>query len=38
VKAETITQGGRRVHKIRLMNAEGKVWHVHVDAETARMY
>jgi uncharacterized membrane protein YkoI len=34
VKAETLHQGDRRVHRIRLMSAEGKVWHVHVDAQT----
>lgn len=37
VKAETIRQGDRRVHRIRLMSAEGKVWHVHVDAQTGQM-
>jgi uncharacterized membrane protein YkoI len=34
VKAETVSQGDRRVHKIRLLSAEGKVWNVHVDAQT----
>jgi uncharacterized membrane protein YkoI len=34
VKAETLTQGDRRVHRIRLMSSEGKVWHVQVDART----
>lgn len=34
VKAETLRQGERRVHQIRLLSAEGKVWNVRVDAET----
>ncbi|MDY0065723.1 MAG: PepSY domain-containing protein [Steroidobacteraceae bacterium] len=34
VKAETVRQGERRVHKIRLLSAEGKVWNVIVDAQT----
>ena len=34
VKAETVSQGDRRVHKIRLLSADGKVWNVHVDAQT----
>jgi uncharacterized membrane protein YkoI len=37
VKAETVSQGDRRVHRIRLMSHEGKVWHVHVDAQTGDM-
>jgi len=37
VKAETLSQGDRRVHRIRLMSPEGKVWHVHVDAATGDM-
>lgn len=37
VKAETVSQGDRRVHRIRLMSPEGKVWHVHVDAQTGDM-
>jgi uncharacterized membrane protein YkoI len=36
VKAETVTNGGRRVHEIRLLNAEGRVWKVRVDAETGQ--
>ena len=36
VKAETVNQGDRRVHEIRLLNSEGKVWNVRVDAETGR--
>ena len=38
VKAETVESGGRRVHEIRLLNADGKVWKVRVDAETGRSY
>lgn len=38
VKAETVNSGGRRVHEIRLLNADGKVWKVRVDAETGRSY
>jgi|GEM_PF-606878 uncharacterized membrane protein YkoI len=38
VKAETVVSGGRRVHEIRLLNADGKVWKVRVDAETGRSY
>jgi uncharacterized membrane protein YkoI len=34
VKAETVSQGDRRVHKIRLLSPEGRVWNVHVDAQT----
>lgn len=34
VKAETVRQGERRVHQIRLLSAEGKVWNVRVDADT----
>jgi hypothetical protein len=37
VKAETVSSGGRRVHQIRLLSAEGKVWTVRVDAETGAM-
>jgi uncharacterized membrane protein YkoI len=37
VKAETVSQGDRRVHKIRLLSPEGKVWNVHVDAQTGAM-
>lgn len=38
VKAETINDGDRLVYQIRLLNAEGKVWNVRVDAATGRMY
>ena len=34
VRAETRTENGRTVHHLRLMNAEGKVWTVRVDAES----
>lgn len=34
VKAETVRSGDRRVHQIRLLSAEGKVWTVRVDAES----
>lgn len=34
VKAQTVSDGGRRVHQIRLLSTEGKVWMVRVDAET----
>ncbi|HEY7641862.1 MAG TPA: PepSY domain-containing protein [Steroidobacteraceae bacterium] len=37
VKAQTIESGGRRVHQIRLLSAEGKVWTVRVDAESGAM-
>jgi uncharacterized membrane protein YkoI len=38
VRAETVNNGGRRVHQIRLLSAEGKVWMVRIDAETGTMY
>jgi uncharacterized membrane protein YkoI len=38
VKAETVSSGGRRVHQIRLLSAEGKVWTVRVDAESGAMH
>ncbi len=37
VKAETVDERGHRVHIIRLLNAEGRVWTVRVDAETGRI-
>jgi uncharacterized membrane protein YkoI len=37
VKAETVEEQGRRVHYIRLLSAEGRVWTVRVDATTGRM-
>jgi Peptidase propeptide and YPEB domain len=36
VRAETVNSGGRRVHEIRLLNSEGRVWKVRVDAETGQ--
>src|SRR5262245_15266450 len=38
VRVETIESGDRRIYEIRLLNAEGKVWTVRVDAATRRMY
>jgi uncharacterized membrane protein YkoI len=37
VKAQTVESGGRRVHQIRLLSAEGKVWTVRVDAQSGAM-
>lgn len=37
VRAETVRSGDRRVHQIRLLNSEGKVWTVRVDAESGDM-
>jgi uncharacterized membrane protein YkoI len=37
VRAETVSSGDRRVHQIRLLSAEGKVWTVRVDAESGAM-
>jgi uncharacterized membrane protein YkoI len=38
VRAETVRNGERRVHQIRLLSAEGKVWTVRVDAESGAMH
>jgi uncharacterized membrane protein YkoI len=38
VRAETVNNGGRRVHQIRLLSAEGKVTTVRVDAQTGSMH
>ena len=38
VKAETVQQGDRRVHQIRLLSADNKVWNVRVDADTGAMH
>jgi uncharacterized membrane protein YkoI len=38
VRAETVSNGERRVHQIRLLSAEGKVWTVRVDAESGAMH
>ena len=37
VKAETVQSGGKSIHQIRLLSAEGKVWTVRVDAESGAM-
>jgi len=37
VKAQTVESEGRRVHQIRLLSAEGKVWTVRVDAQSGAM-
>ena len=37
VKADPVDSGGRRVYEIRLLNAEGRVWKVRVDAETGQV-
>jgi len=34
IKAETVGE----IHQIRLLNAQGRVWTVRVDARTGRMY
>jgi uncharacterized membrane protein YkoI len=36
VKVDEVNIGGRRVYEIRLLNAEGKVWKVRVDAESGQ--
>ena len=38
VRAETIRQGDRRIHQIRLLAADGKVYNVRVDAESGAMH
>jgi uncharacterized membrane protein YkoI len=38
VRADVVNQGGKRIYEIRLLNADGKVWKVRVDAETGRSY
>jgi uncharacterized membrane protein YkoI len=37
VRAETVQNGDRRIHQIRLLSAEGKVWTVRVDAQSGAM-
>ena len=37
VRAETVRNGDKRVHRIRLLSADGKVWNVSVDAESGAM-
>ena len=34
VRAETVGQGNRRVHQIRILDAEGRVRNVRIDAQT----
>jgi uncharacterized membrane protein YkoI len=38
VRAQTVDNGGRRVHQIRLLSADGKVLNVTIDAETGAMH
>jgi uncharacterized membrane protein YkoI len=38
IKAETVQKGERRIHHIRLLSAEGKVWMVRVDAQSGAMH
>lgn len=38
VRAETRSEDGRTVYRLRLMNDEGKVWTVHVDAQSGSVY
>jgi len=37
VKTDVIDEGGRRVYSLRLLNREGRVWTVRVDAETGQI-
>ena len=38
VRAEPVTSGNRTYYQIRLLNSEGKVWTVRVDAMTGQMH
>jgi uncharacterized membrane protein YkoI len=38
VKVDSMSDGERRVYQIRLLNTEGKVWTVRVDAQSGDMY
>jgi uncharacterized membrane protein YkoI len=38
VRTEQVTSGNRLFYQIRLLNSEGKVWTVRVDASTGQMY
>lgn len=38
VKAQQSVSGDRVVYNIRLLSGDGKVWTVHVDAQTGQMY
>jgi uncharacterized membrane protein YkoI len=37
VKAETVQQRGREVHRIRLLSPDGRVWTVSVDAASGEI-
>jgi len=37
VKTDVIDEGGHRVYSLRLLNREGRVWTVRVDAETGQI-
>lgn len=37
VRAETHSEGERTVYHLKLMNSEGKVWTVRVDAQSGRV-
>ena len=34
VRAETVSRGGRRIHNIRILDADGNVRNVRIDAQT----
>jgi uncharacterized membrane protein YkoI len=38
VKAQPSVEGDRLVYNIRLLNSDGRVWSVRVDAQTGQMY
>ena len=38
VRAEPVRQGDKRFYQIRLLDADGKVWNVRVDAESGAMH
>ena len=38
VKAQSVNHGDQLVYLIRLLNSDGKVWTVRVDAQTGRIY
>lgn len=38
VKAQPSVEGDRLVYNIRLLNSDGRVWSVKVDAQTGQMY
>jgi uncharacterized membrane protein YkoI len=37
VRADTVSNNGRVVYQIRLLGPDGKVWTVHVDAQSGTM-